>query len=303
METLEYYHICADGALTRNFIVSEFDYFAAFNLVGVCAANTNVVVVSFSIEDSHPHFLLWGTLSDCLAFKEMYETLYRHYASRSRPKGHEILFRCELYPIGNDEKYLKNVAAYTIIQPTKDGKPVMFYDYLWGTGSMYFRNQYQIPVWLIDKNGKVHEPVPFGTLSNNVQRQLVHSRSFTIPDDWRVCNGFILPSNYVDVRRFESIYSTHNSYRVFSSSPRQREEEMLRVMADYRGVSIEDLDARKLCGDLCKEMFGIRDPRRLDTTKRVTLAQQLRKTYRLSFRQLATLVRINEKELRCFVRH
>ncbi|MBP5571617.1 MAG: hypothetical protein J6X39_02985 [Bacteroidales bacterium] len=302
MENKQFYHVCADGALTRNFIISLADYFAAFNLVGVCAANTNVVVVSFSIEDSHPHFLLWGTLEDCMAFKEMYERQYRHYAAASRKGKDEIALNCEIYPIGNDENYLKNVAAYTVIQPTKDGKPVMFYDYRWGTGSMYFRNEYCVPVWCFDEKGEIQQPVKFGTLGATARRELLHSRTLTIPDDWLVCNGFILPSNYVDVRLFESIYKTHNRYRVFTSSTRQREEEMLQKMADHRGVAIEDLDARKLCGDLCKEMFGTRDPRRLDTTKRITLAQQLRRTYRMSFRQLAILVRINEKELRVYVK-
>ena len=302
METASYYHICADGAQTRNFIVSEFDYPAAFNLIGLCAANTNVIVVSFSIEDTHPHFLLWGTESDCLAFKEMYENQYRHYAAATRKGKDEISFVCELYPIGNDDDYLKNVAAYTIIQPTKDGKGIMWYDYPWGTGSLYFRSGPSIPIWYFDKNGEINQPVPFGALGNTSKRDIVHSRTLTVPDDWMVCNGLILPSNYVDIARFESIYKTHNRFRVFTSSPRAREEEMLRTMADFRGVTIDDLEARRLCGDTCKQMFGTRDPRQLDTVKRVALAQQLRKTYRMTFRQLSILVRLDEKELRTFVR-
>ena len=46
----EYFHVCADGADARNFIIKEADYYAAFNHVAVCAANTDVVVVSFSGE-------------------------------------------------------------------------------------------------------------------------------------------------------------------------------------------------------------------------------------------------------------
>ena len=48
----QFFHVCANGADARNFIICQADYFAAFNLVAVCAANTEVVVVSFSIEDS-----------------------------------------------------------------------------------------------------------------------------------------------------------------------------------------------------------------------------------------------------------
>ena len=298
----EYFHVCANGADARNFIICLADYYAAFNLIGVCAANTRVVVVSFSIEDSHPHFLLWGTKEDCAHFKALFEKLYRHYAASTRKGGAELTLRCELYSIGDDEEYLLNVAVYTIIQATKDGKAVMPYDYLWGTGSLVFRTGFNIPIWYFDAQGKICQPRPFGSLGIREQRSLLHSRDRSIPDNWLVCNGFILPTNYVDVARFESIYGTHNRFRVFLSSPKKREEMMLKRMAEQRGVSMEDLEARKTCGDVCKQMFGTRDPRRLDTPRRIRLAQQLRHQYRLTFRQLATLVRLPETEVRTYVR-
>ena len=74
MENKQFYHLCGDGANSRNFITSLEDYMAAFNLVGVCAANTDVEVVSFSIEESHGHSLLWGTETNCLVFKDMFGT-------------------------------------------------------------------------------------------------------------------------------------------------------------------------------------------------------------------------------------
>ena len=298
----EYYHVCANGADARNFIICRADYYAAFNLIGACAANTRVVVVSFSIEDSHPHFLLWGTKEDCARFKTLFETLYIHYAAATRKGGAELTLRLELYPIGEDEDYLLNVAVYTIIQATKDGKAVMPYDYPWGTGSLVFRTGSYTPIWLFDDNGIIRDPVPFSSLGARERRALLHTRSYLIPDNWLICNGFILPENYIDIARFESIYGTHNRFRVFLSSPKKREEMMLARMAEYRGVSMEDVEARKICGDVCKGLFGTRDPRRLDTPRRIRLAQQLRRQYRLTFRQLATLVRLPEAEVRTYVR-
>lgn len=171
----------------------------------------------------------------------------------------------------------------------------MFYDYHWGTGSMYFRDKNHIPVWYFDDNGVIQEPVRFDNLGRTEQREIVHSRTLTLPDDWLICNGLILPSNYVDVARFEEIYRSHNRFRVFTASSKAREEELRRIMSTYHGVTVEDLEARSLCGDLCKTMFGTRDPRRLDAVQRVNLAQQLRRQYRMTFRQLATLVRLDEK--------
>ena len=302
MNRKQFYHICAKGADARNFILCPGDYYAAFNLIGVCAANSRVVIVSFSIEDSHPHILIWGTYEDCLAFMLMFENLYRHHAAATRIGDTELYLHCELYPIGDDEDYLRNVAVYTVIQPTKDGKPVMYYDYRWGTGSMYFRNGYYTPVWLFDANGVIRQPERFGDQDTLMKRSLLHSRKLTVPDNWLVCNGFILPSNYIDVPRFENIYQTHNRFRVWTSSPKKREEEMNLRMAEYRGVTFEDLEARKRCGDICKQLYGTRDPRRLSGTQRIAVAQQLRHQFRLTFRQLSTLVRLPETEIRAHVR-
>ena len=298
----EFFHVCANGADARNFIICEADYQAAFNLIAVCAANMDVVVVSFSIEDSHPHFLLYGTKEGCTRFKILYETLYVHHAAATRKGGSDILLHCELYGIGDDESYLLNVAVYTVIQATKDGKAVMPYDYRWGTGCLVFRAGFYVPVWLFDAQGKICKPVPFGSLGARERREILHTQQWTIPDNWLVCNGLILPTNYVDTTRFESIYGTHNRFRVFLASTRAKEKELLARMAEQRGVSMEDLEARKVCGDVCKQLYGTRDPRRLNTQQRLRLAQQLRDRFRLTFRQLATLVRLPETEVRAFVR-
>jgi len=297
----QYYHICADGDDARYFITGDKDFLAAINIVALCAANTRVSVVAFCLEDTHPHFLLYGTVEECSRFKALFEDLYRRYAAETRKKGPKLVLHCEMYPIGDDESYLRNVTVYTIIQPTKDGKHVMPYDYRWGTGSLYFRNGFYTPVWLFDEEGKICQPVRFRDLTVQCCREMIHSRSLSIPDDWWVCNGIVLPTNYVDIARFESIYQTHNCFRVFFSNNRKKEEEILLRMAKARGILLEDGEAREKCGDECKTAFGTRDPRRLSSEQRIRLAQILRSKYRMTFRQIATCVRLPESEIRIYV--
>lgn len=301
MDKFQYYHYCAKGTDARNFILCEADYVAVFNIIGLCAAVTGAIVVSFSIEDSHPHILLYGPIGRCARFKVLFETTVRHYAAKTRNGGADFQLRGELFSIGDDLSYLRNVAVYTIIQATKDGKPVMPYDYRWGTGSMYFRSGYYTPVWLFDRRGSICKTVRFGDLTAVQQREVIHTRRYFIPNDWQICNGLILPSNYVDVTRFEAIYGTYNRFRVYLSSPKSREEEMLSRMAEERGIALEDVEARNVCGDECKVLFGTRDPRRLTASQRVELARALRKKYRLTRRQLATVVRLPETEIQQYV--
>lgn len=297
----QYYHICADGEDARHFIIGRKDFLAAMNIVALCVAHCNVSIVAFALEDTHPHFLLFGTIEECSRFKAMFEDLYRRYAAETRKNGPKLVLHCEQYPIGDDEGYLRNVAVYTIFQPTKDGKRVMPYDYLWGTGSLYFRSGFYTPVWFFDEEGIVCQPVRFGDLSVQLRREMVHSRSLTLPDDWLVCNGVVLPTNYVDIARFESIYQTHNCYRVFLGNSRKKEQEILLRMAKARGIMLEDSEARDVCGTECKILFGTRDPRKLSSEQRIRLAQTLRSKYQMTFRQIATCVRLPESEIRIYV--
>lgn len=106
----------------------------------------------------------------------------------------------------------------------------------------------------------------------------------------------------MDVKRFEGIYKTHNRFRVFLSSTKAREEQMQLKMVEWHGAAVEDQEARALCGNVCKQLYGTRDPRRLNTVQRINVAQLLRKDYRMTIRQLATLVRLDEAEIRANVR-
>lgn len=297
----QFFHICADGSDARHFIICQKDYYAAMNIVALSAANADVRVVAFALEDTHPHFLLFASIEECSRFKTLFENIYRRYATETRKNGLKLELHGEMYPIGDDESYLLNVAVYTIVQPTKDGKHVMPYDYPWGSGSLYFRSRCYVPIWFFDDNQVIRQPVRFGDLSVQARREMVHSRSLTLPDDWQVCNGIVLPTNYVDIARFESIYKTHNCFRVFLSNNRKKEEEILLRMAKARGVMLEDSEAREACGTESKALFGTRDLRKLSSEQRIRVAQVLRSKYRMTLRQIATCVLLPESEIRIFV--
>lgn len=300
MEKEYYYHLFANGDDARGFIQDEADFYAAFNRFGVCSAATETTVLSFTVEETHPHALLYGTYTSCLRFKELYETTTLHYIVSNRGSADGVKFFLELYPI-TDQDYLRNAAAYTIVQPTKDGKHIMYYDYLWGTGSMYFRPDNHVPIWTVAKDGRPLEPCRMDSLTARERKRLLRSKRM-VPGDWLTCNGFLLPSNYVDVSHFEQIYQTHNRFRAFCSTGKSRDEAIMTKMADTRGVMLEDLEARKICSEQINTLFSTKDPRKLDTRQRLVLARNLRAGYNISFRQLSALVYLPETEIRKYVR-
>lgn len=300
MEEEQFYHMFANGDDAKNFITSKNDFRLAFNRVGVCSYATGATVVAFSIEDSHPHILLWGTERACMDFKKRYESCSIRSIVQHRGNADDVVLKCELYPV-TDEDYLMKVAAYVILQPTKDGKAVMQYDYLYGSGPLYFRSRYTVLPWLVNEDGTVSSPEPFRSLTYREKLRICGSRTF-VPDNWLVCNGFILPQNYVDICRFERIYRTHNCFRVYSCSKKKDDVAILSRMSQVRGVDVEDLEARRLCRETCSEMFSRNGTRHLNTRERIALANTLRLKYHLSLRQLSFLVHISESELAKYVR-
>ena len=300
MNKRRYFHLCSDGTLSRSFILSRKDFIAALNIVALCAANSSAIVLAFALEDTHPHFLLYGTFEECFEFKQLFEAIYIRYAANTRQGGADLILDIEMHPADDDLRQLRAVAAYVVYQPTKDGKQVMPFDYLWGSGPMYFRGRECILPWLVNKDGTLAELVTFASLSVDEQRTVCHSRKYSFPANWLVANGIVLPTNYVDVARFEAIFQTANCYRVFLSGSSKRDEDIVMEIAQARGITIEDTEARALCSDTCKALFGIRDVRRLPTTDRLTLARELRRAHRMTARQLAAVVRLPEGEIRRF---
>ena len=190
----------------------------------------------------------------------------------------------------NWNDYQRELAA------VKDGKQVMPYDYLWGTGSMYFRSKGHQSIWCRADSGEILKPSYVGDLSVHEQRIILNTYR-RVPGHWKLCNGILLPENYVDVAHFERIYRTANRYRVFMASNRSRDQIVKEKMAMARGVSLDDAEARSKCHSLMQVLYGFKDVRRLTSPQRVQLAQLLWKQFHLNKRQLATLVRLPYAEI------
>lgn len=293
-----YYHVFANGGESYGFIISNDDFYAAFNRVGVCAYHSGVSVLAFSIEETHPHFLLYGTEEVCSDFMKAYERSTLQHIVATRGNGDNVCFRMSMYEV-DSEDYLMNVASYVIVQPTKDGKRVMPYDYKWGTASLYFRSENTILPWYIQDKNLVEEKA-LEELTLAEKRSLLHSRK-GVPSKWKVCNGFLLPTNYVDIGMYEAIYRTHNCFRTFMNSGKKHDDSIIAQMAKVQTPMLEDLEAKRICAETSQKLFGHTSLSSLSVQERISLAQVLRNNYGASVRQIASLLRIKLSELRKFV--
>jgi len=297
----QFYHLFANGDDARDFITSEEDFRVAFNRFGVCACKCpGLKILAFSIEESHPHCLVYGEFDECVEFKRSYESLTYSYIIHTRGGKDGVIFDLEISEV-KDKDYLLNVAAYVLVQPTKDGKQIMPYDYYWGTASMYFRPVGVPSIWSYDRDWNPAVSVEYATLTYKEKRALRHS-VVELPPQWLVCNGLILPQNYVDVGMFESIYGTCNRFRVYMSAGKSHLRPVIDGMSLARGISMHDLEARQLARSVSFRMFGKKDSRWLSQPQRLLLAKELRNSHHLTIRQIATLSRLPELEIRKYIR-
>ena len=291
----KYYHFHSDGKLSAELFLTKADFVAALNRLAVYAASfPGVAIVTFTFEDTHVHFLLYCTEEEGKNFCDMFKRLTMIYISRTRGgKPSDLYIHFESEELG-DESYRKNVAAYVVIQPTKDGKGIMPYDYPWSSAPLYFRGDKVIPVWCIDKNGEVQDPKCLRDMSYREKRRLLKT-AVNMPDDWLFCNGIILPSNYVDICRYEALFGTHNAYRAFQSW--SADKDIIRKRALSKGVSLPDREMRAACKGTCRELFGADGVRSLNSIQRLEVARHLRRKYLISQKQLSRIVHVPLEEL------
>ena len=291
----KYYHFYSEGRVAVELFLSKSDFVAALNRLAVCAARfPGVAVVAFTFEDTHVHFLLYCLEEDGKAFCDLFKRLTMIYLSHTRggkPSGLQILFDVEEI---DDESYLKKVGVYVIVQPTKDGKGIMPYDYPWSSAPLYFRGEKAVPLWFVDKHGVVQDTIRIGDMTYREKRKKIKT-AVGLPDEWLVCNDIVLPSNYVDVSRFENVYKTHNAFRAFLS--RSSDSEVIQQAASVRGVSLPDHEMRGACRKICKEVFSVGDVRRLDSARRLEVARHLRRRYLVSKKQLSRIVHVPLDEI------
>ncbi len=166
---------------------------------------------------------------------------------------------------------------------------------------MYFRQNHTPEIWCFDDTGHLSVPLEIGLLTERSRRAVKCSR-MNVPNDWKVCNGFILPSNYLNTKGYESIFKSYNCFRSFLSSGKQRFQSVLDSIARNQGVAFDNLEARKVSEEVCNRLFNMTNTRNLSATERLTVARELWVSYHLSFSQISGFCHIPEDEIRKYLK-
>ena len=274
------WHFSTDGNAVDLMFSGEDDFRDAMNRIYAVLKEYDVVILAFSLMDTHVHFVLHGDYDECNRFMHDYiKRTSMHIAAVHGERN-----KMSRVPINHQrvdtDAYLKTVICYTVRNAPVGGIPFNCYDYPWSSGPLYFRKvgYWCSPRWMTD--------------SSEIQMGF-HEYRETVKSQWKapvtaqMIDDLIFPGEYVAYEIVERLFKTNKAYLFFIG--RSREEDV-----DSRGgvishLSIPMQEMRQHRTELCREMFGKNSIRYLDTSQRIRLAKILKAKYNSSLKQIIRL--------------
>ncbi len=273
-----YYHVCSDGNSAAVLFGNEADFKAAMNRVAICATGFPVTILAFVLMGNHFHFVMRCDSEDtCRAFISEFKRLTGRYNSMMNRESTSLSnIEVKVIPV-TDIDYLRTLVCYVLKNPTK-ARLDMFYNYPWGSGDVYFKSKMSYKRLVYRRVSDF----PLDTV-----RKMFNTRRL-LPGQWVVCDGIILPRNYVAGKEVEDLYKTPLSfmYHLSLNNDKLIEEDM----GDWCSIKMNDVELREARDTLMVKTFRKSRVRDLSAQERISLAKMLKQQYHCSKKQLSRIV-------------
>ena len=287
------WHFSTDGKAVDVMFEDDDDFIAGMNRIYIIVRGFNVVILAFSLMDTHVHFVLYGEFEECNKFMHEYVRRTSQHISITHAERHKLDNVPIDYQPVTDDAYLKTVICYTIKNAPVGGLPFTAWDYPWSSGPLYFRRTglWSSPVWM-ESN---YNPGNREGLGLHHGRKLLRTRD--VPqEDVPMIGQIVFPGVYVAYKIVERIFKTCKSFNYFICKTKEDD-------VDARGGTITHLtmpiqEMRQHKNELCREMFGVETVRTLDMRQRLMLARALRSRFNSSVKQITRMTGLVYEEVK-----
>ena len=283
-----FYHLFSDGFRTDVLFEDRPAFIAAMNIVAVCCFRCKITILAFCLMDNHVHFILYGTMEECLLFKDKFLHKYAiwHSKRHSGRKLEAIDFDIKLM---EDERYILTSIAYVLRNCIAAGFRYCAIDYPWSSAGLYFRDPESLKHLIAGWSRLSDMPVK--------ERYRILQTQMDIPSDWIITpEGYVWPGSYVNYWHVEQLFKTPKSFTYFMGQG--KEEEINKSLGMEATVQIPDMELREKATVQCLRMFKTTNMRRLDAQRRIELAKVLRKEYKCSAKQIARIVHLDSQYIK-----
>jgi len=275
------WHFSTDGNKVDAIFEDEVDFKEGMNRVFIVLRKfPGVIILAFTLMDTHVHFILWGDFDECNRF--VHEYIRR--TSMQISERHGAFKKLEDVPVHfqriGSAYQLKVCICYVIKNPPVGGLGYNSLDYPWSSSPLYFRssNLWSSPSWMSNSQVRV-----FG---EKEKRKKLKTRD-TLEGAVNMVGDIVFPGEYVAYEVVEMIFKTCKSFNYFLCNSKESDVESQGGTISLLSIPMQEMRQNKR--NVCKELFGSYASNHLTTQQRLRLAKVLRSRYNSSKKQILRL--------------
>ena len=279
------WHFSTDGNAV-DVMFQDDDFIDGMNRVYVTLKGYKVVILAFTLMDTHVHFILYGEFEECNRFVHDYVRRTSWYIAKKHGVNHKFENVSIRHQMIDTDYYLKIAICYTVKNAPVAGIPHNALDYPWSSGPLYFKRPglWCSPRWLEKDDAAIENASQMGL---NARRETLRTRKYASPGEVRMIDGLVFPGEYVAYEVVERLFKTCKSFNFFFC--KTKEEDVDARGGDISHLSIPMQEMRQHKNEICQELFGTKSIKGLNTQQRIRLARTMRQRYNSSLKQIIRL--------------
>jgi len=277
----EIFLLTTDHLEERLWFREEDDFRVAMNYVAIQSARQpDVAVLAFILMSNHVHFVLKAGREDAELFinqfKHRYSIYYRRKYGIKEFLRQNIL---DIRTLSSKDAGPERAIAYVhmnCVAANICSHPVQ---YPWGTGDSFFSR--------LKSGGKCLKD-----LSVRARKSLLNSNNALFPEEWKINEeGYIHPTQYVDVKGVETLFRTPGRMNYFlmnSSKAKKRMESGMENLPAFRDQTI-----LAALPDLYRSLFHKKSFEELLPAEQAEFVRQIRFRFSADVNQVARVCGIS----------
>lgn len=272
-----FYHVCTKGAEADIYFRNEEEMNLALNVIALAVFVTGCRLLAFAVMSNHFHFLIEGSIDECVAFFEEFKSrLCKVLPSAS---AREEARKCVVsYIRVEDLAQLRTEIAYVVRNPFVANRNVNMFSYPWCSGYLYFNGN----------ESRMKEGERAIDMPHAFRRAFLHSRSADIDPRITVLDGVAMPSCFVDYHRAESFFEDARDFQ--HCLLKNVESQVVIAKRIGESVSLDDYELRSIMFQKCNTVYHVSGPKELNNQDFVNLARTLKYDFCASNAQLSRIL-------------
>ena len=279
------WHFSTDGNSVDRMFDDSLDFKSGMNRIFVVLRNYDVIILAFTLMDTHLHFVLYGALDQCNGFMHDYLKRTSRYISVRHGERKKLANLPVHYQVVDNEYYLKTVICYVIKNAPVGGIPYNGWDYPWSSGPLYFRcnDCWTSPKWEVEMLKENVKKLSGMRVKERIS--FLNSNEDFFEEDAVLIDGMVFPGEYVNYRAVERLYKTHRSFCYFMSITKEEDVDSRDGLLSMLTIPIQEL--RQHRKELCVKIYGTESVRSLNVSQRLKLAKILKSKFNCSSKHIA----------------